>query len=921
MAEEVIGRADYVLGVDNAGVKKGVAEAEQAIRASGAKTEKEAESSAYRAGVAIGNGIKAGAKVVAAGASALFAYATKGMVELTNVQADYTAETGATADEAARAGKAINEMAGRNIQPLGEIGKTLAKVHTDLGLTGDEAEQTTGTFLRFARATKQEASASVLAFDDILDAWGLTAKDAQSIMDRLIVSHQKYGGSIAENQRALAQLAPALRGLNLTVDDGIALLNLFAANGLDAAAAQVALNSAITKLPKGESLQDFLVRLSKVEDSGARAQLAIDVFGQKAGPKLANAIRPGVDSLDDFKVGADEARGATEKAADALDDTFGAKAQLLMNKFASTLRSLGSDWGPLLTGGASALSLLTSIFGDDLIRRLGPGLVNAFRKLGAAGGDALADGVTAVWTGAGGTVVGNVIAERIENIVSSTKNSRLAEAIVSGAAKAGALWGVIFAGAQGLGSTLIGGLASAIAASPAAAPVRAAVLASAIQLGTLQGSALAGAVATAVTGAFTLAPLVIPAVLSFNFLKDHQPPGLPDFGKTFNEVVTEKAAAQAAERAAKAGAQAGDAYGDEMIARARRSMSEELGPAVATGLAQGTAAVNVDDSFATPILSAIAGAFRKGTPTAAKIGRAIAAATAQGTVDEIHQQRDTVDTAWEALVDGLTHQLSPTKERARLLGRLASTKLIEGLHSKDPEVRAQAEVTKDAILTRLDELRTSSKNIGEKGMDALKRAMHSKDPDIRTAARAIYNAAKHGKDGLGLEDLGALGRTSGNALGAGLVAAMKAYYFQVGQAAAGLASAIADYIETHSPARRGPLSRSGGPEGMGRLIGAGLTKGLGAEIGSLHGLLGRSLSGFNAPLLNQVAAGGDLARVNSTSVRHGDVTIGAVHLHGIGSDVSPAAAKRFGQSVLDAVADGLERENARFSGVRIGSRP
>jgi hypothetical protein len=65
MADEVIGRADYVLGVDNAGVKKGVAEAEQVITASGAKTEADYTSSAYRAGVVIGNGIKTGATVVA----------------------------------------------------------------------------------------------------------------------------------------------------------------------------------------------------------------------------------------------------------------------------------------------------------------------------------------------------------------------------------------------------------------------------------------------------------------------------------------------------------------------------------------------------------------------------------------------------------------------------------------------------------------------------------------------------------------------------------------------------------------------------------------------------------------------------------------------------------------------------------------
>ena len=318
-----IGRADYVLGTDNTGVKTGTAAAEAEILKSGARVEADATTRGYRIGAAIGTGIK----VVATASTALFAIAAKGAIELQNVTADFQAQTGATAAEADRAGKAINAMSGRNIQGIKEIGSALTKVHTDMGLTGDEAEAPTERFLKFARATKQDAAGAVIAFDNILDAWGLTAKDATGIMDKLIVSHQKYGGSIVENQAASRRWRPSSRRSTSTIDDGIGLLNLFA-SGLDAATGQKALNTAISNLPPGETMDQFIARLSHIEDDGARAQEAIKVFGARAGAGARQRDPPGRRQPRGVRGLGGRGAGATVKAADAMDSTFSAQVQL-----------------------------------------------------------------------------------------------------------------------------------------------------------------------------------------------------------------------------------------------------------------------------------------------------------------------------------------------------------------------------------------------------------------------------------------------------------------------------------------------------------------------------------------------------------------------------------------------------------------
>jgi hypothetical protein len=620
-----------------------------------------------------------------------------------------------------------------------------------------------------------------------------------------------------------------------------------------------------------------------VTDDGQRAQLAMDVFGQKAGAKLANAIRPGVESIDHFKISTQEATGATEKAADALDSTFGARAQLLLNKFGSALRSLGSDWGPLLTGAASAGTLLTTVFGDDLVRKLGPNVVKAFKALGEKGGDALADGISNVTQGAGGTVAGNFIASRIETMVDSTKNSRIAAAIRTGAAKAGALWGVFFAGAQGIASTLYTGVAGAIAKTPIAGAVRAAILAAAIELGTLEGTALGTAIGAATQAALIAAPIVIPILLIKAAGDIIDPAGLKG---QLNQITSDVNSGKKVW--VDAGSQGGQAYVDA----AAGAIDTKLGPAINDGLERTGRAVN-PAPLATAVSTVVSSSIARAIPwvkIAREQGNRLSGAVAQG----IHDAREKPWQAWQTMLEALSHEQKPAEERAHLLGALVTARLAQGLRSKDPELRAQAIATKQAILDRLAELSPNAHNIGVKGMESLRKAMHSKDGDIRTAALAIYNAATRK-----IDDLPAKGTSWGQAYGRNLAAGIASYRHEVEQAASLLAGAAGSYHKLSSPAKRGPWSELGGPEGWGRRYAAFLSKGIAAGIPDVNAAIAKGMrfAGFDAPFLNRLVSDphGPIGRhspaASSSSVRHGDVSIGAIHLHGVGSDVSQPAAR------------------------------
>lgn len=339
---------------------------------------KKAESAGDAAGATLGQrmgaAVKAnGAKIIGAALALAGAVAVKGILELQNVVADFRSETGATADEADRAKHAILEMAGRNIQPLAEVGAALAKVHTDMGLVGDKAEKTTELFLRFGRVTKVNAAQEVAAFDDILDAWNLTADKTLPIMDALIVSHQKYGGVIAEDEAALRDLAPTLLAANQTWEDGLALINLFKASGADVSTAITGIAHALKLVKSPEEFQRLIADIIATEDPFKRAEKAVALFG-KGGAQLANVLKPGIAGLDAFSQSAAENTGALDKEVEVLDGTFGAWFQHLIKAAGTAIVGFGDQFGGLATVLATVgtgVGTFGRLVGPSLIRGLG----------------------------------------------------------------------------------------------------------------------------------------------------------------------------------------------------------------------------------------------------------------------------------------------------------------------------------------------------------------------------------------------------------------------------------------------------------------------------------------------------------------------------------------------------------------------
>jgi hypothetical protein len=241
----LIGDLFFTLGLDDA---KLIPDAEKlgkkAGEAAGASAGK---SMGEKVKGGLGLGFKAAAGVVAAG----FGIATAEGIKLNSTLNTLQAETGATGSDWEAMQKVVRRENGRTTESLDEIAAATKVMRQDLGLTGAEIDKYSDKIFDAGLATHQSGAEIAATLDDIGDGYKVNVDRSLALIDQLIASEQKYGGSVRDREGAIAAGAPAAAKLNATLDTQVALLNLAASSGLSAADEQGALNAAAKafKLP------------------------------------------------------------------------------------------------------------------------------------------------------------------------------------------------------------------------------------------------------------------------------------------------------------------------------------------------------------------------------------------------------------------------------------------------------------------------------------------------------------------------------------------------------------------------------------------------------------------------------------------------------------------------------------------------
>ncbi len=235
--------------------------------------------------------------------------------------------TGATGEAAKELTKSYKNVAHNVIGDFSDIGSTLGEVNTRFGYTGEQLESTTEQFLKFAEITGTDATSAVQLVSRAMGDAGIDAEDYGEVLDALAVAAQASGISVDKLTENLTKYGAPMRALGFDTKESIALFSQWEKAGVNTEIAFSGMKKAIGNWGKEgkDARKEFKKTLKEIEEAPDIADAtakAIEVFGTKAGPDLADAIQNGRFAYEDFLELIEGSAGAVENTYEETQDGY-----------------------------------------------------------------------------------------------------------------------------------------------------------------------------------------------------------------------------------------------------------------------------------------------------------------------------------------------------------------------------------------------------------------------------------------------------------------------------------------------------------------------------------------------------------------------------------------------------------------------
>lgn len=271
-----------------------------------------------------------------------------------------TKKTGAT-------GEALQDMQDRtrNIAKtmptdFATAGTAVGEVNTRFGLTGDALEDLSVKFIKFAELNDTDVSSSIDNVQSMMAAWGVKTEDAGLMLDMLTKAGQDSGVAVDTLSQQLMQNKTALDDMGFSLDESVDLLANCEKNGIDTSTMLGGLKKALQNSAKegkssAEALSELQEKLLGAESDAEASQIAMELFGNKAGPAIADACRDGRLSLEDLGYSMEDLAGTTETTFGEIQDPLD-QMQPILNTLKDTGAQLVTDLGPAIVTVLGAIS-------------------------------------------------------------------------------------------------------------------------------------------------------------------------------------------------------------------------------------------------------------------------------------------------------------------------------------------------------------------------------------------------------------------------------------------------------------------------------------------------------------------------------------------------------------------------------------
>ena len=263
-----------------------------------------------------------------------------------------TKKTGASGEALEDMQNRVRNIAKTMPTDFATAGTAVGEVNTRFGVTGDELEELSTKFIKFAELNDTDVSSSIDNVQSMMAAWGVETEDAGLMLDMLTKAGQDSGASVDTLSQQLMQNKTALDDMGLSLDESVDLLANCEKNGIDTSTMLGGLKKALQNSAKeGKSSADALSELQEkllgAESDAEASQIAMELFGNKAGPAIADACRDGRLSLEDLGYAMEDLAGTTDSTFDEIKGPLDQMTPIL-NTLKDTGAQLVTDLGPAI---------------------------------------------------------------------------------------------------------------------------------------------------------------------------------------------------------------------------------------------------------------------------------------------------------------------------------------------------------------------------------------------------------------------------------------------------------------------------------------------------------------------------------------------------------------------------------------------
>lgn len=255
--------------------------------------------------------------------------------------------TGATGDQLESLQGSFKTVTGQIPADMQDISTGIGEVNTQFGFMDKQLEDTTERMLKFAEINGADVSQSTINAKKSIDLFRLSAEDIPMVLDSITKTSQDTGVGVDQLFDAVNRGAPQLKAMGFEFSEATTLIGQMEKSGIDSASTLSYLGKASVAYAKdNKTMQDGLsgtiAAIQSATTEQEKINIASEVFGTKAAPKMVEAIDSGALSMDGFADSAKNAKGAVDETFNTIQDPIG-QAKIAQNQFKVAMGELGEQ--------------------------------------------------------------------------------------------------------------------------------------------------------------------------------------------------------------------------------------------------------------------------------------------------------------------------------------------------------------------------------------------------------------------------------------------------------------------------------------------------------------------------------------------------------------------------------------------------